>query len=361
MKRFFLFLVLAATLVLQLSILFSCNRLGEEYSSGKAILSISFIKGGEMFTKAGLNVPDTSAFLLKVTDKSGKIIYDGKYGDCPESLDVSPGSYNIRVVSSEFTKPAFDAPQFGDEQCVLVPENGIGNVKLLCRQINSGIKLKISSGFLSQCPESVLFIKSSEGKLMYSYSEKRIAYFLPGTITLLMSTGGVDQVLMVKEIHENEVLTIGVSVPITSSSSDCNFSVAVDTSRVWVNDECIIGAAGAGQEIGDALSVSEARDSAGKDDVWVCGYVVGGDLTSSSASFKYPFESRTNILLGPRSSTVDKSMCLSVQLPAGDVRDALNLVDNPSLLGKRICVKGDVVSAYYGIPGIKNTVEYQYL
>ena len=109
------------------------------------------------------------------------------------------------------------------------------------------------------------------------------------------------------------------------------------------------------------MSVFEARDSAGKDDVWVCGYVVGGDLTSSSASFKSPFESRTNILLGPRSSTVDKSVCLSVQLPAGEVRDALNLVDNPSLLGKRICVKGDIVSAYYGIPGVKNTVEYQYL
>ena len=361
MKRNPCFLLLAASLFVLLSILFSCNKLGADVASGKAVLSVSFVKGGELFTKAGFNVPDTSAFLLRITDQSGKIVFDGKYGDCPETIDVTPGSYNVRVISSEFTKPAFDSPQFGDEQCVIVPENGVGNVKLLCRQINAGIRLKISPVFLSQYPGSVLFIRSTDGKLMYSYTEKRIAYFLPGTITLLMNTGATDQVLMVKEIHENEVLTIGVSVPVESSSSDCRLTVAVDTSRVWINEECILGTADSGQDIGDALSVSEARASAGKDDVWICGYVVGGDLTSSSASFESPFESRTNILLGPRSSTIDKSVCLSVQLPAGEVRDALNLVDNPSVLGRRICVKGDIVSTYYGIPGVKNTIEYQYL
>ena len=119
MKRNHVIMVIAATLVPLLSVLFSCDRLGQDLQSRSAKLSVSFIKGGELFTKAGLNVPDTSAFLLKITDQSGKVIYNGKYGDCPESLDVSPGSYNVRVVSSEFTKPAFDAPQFGDEQCVL--------------------------------------------------------------------------------------------------------------------------------------------------------------------------------------------------------------------------------------------------
>lgn len=359
MKRSQTFLLFSVVFIALLLIASSCERLGANSCNSK--LYISFVKGGELFTKAGLNLPDTSAFLLKITDSSGKIIYNGQYGDCPESVDVSPGSYNVRVVSAEFSRPSFDSPQFGDEQCVLVPENGVGNVRLLCRQMNAGVRLKISPGFLTECPQSVLFISSSDGKLMYSYSEKRVAYFLPGTISLIMSTDGSDQVLMVKDVHENEIVSIGVSVPSASQSGDYCLSMSVDTSRVWINDECVIGSADSGLNVSDALSVSEARNSSGQSDVWVCGYVVGGDLTSASSSFSPPFESRTNILLGPRSSTADRGVCLSVQLPSGEVRDALNLVDNPSLLGKRICVRGDLVSAYYGIPGVKNTTEYQYL
>jgi hypothetical protein len=50
---------------------------------------------------------------------------------------------------------------------------------------------------------------------------------------------------------------------------------------------------------------------------------------------------------------------MSVQLPSGNFREDLNLVDNPQLLGRKICVRGDVVEAYYGIPGIKNMSEYE--
>ena len=361
MKRKWDFLTLAAFFLLLHSLVSSCDRLGSDSGSRMSRLNVSFVKGVELFTRTGLNLPDTSAFLLKITDASGKVIYNGIYGDCPESVDVSPGSYNVKVVSSEFDKPAFDAPQFGDEQCVLVPENGVGHVKLMCRQINAGVRLKISPAFLTECPQSVLFLKSAQGQLMYSYSEKRIAYFLPGTISLVMSTGGTDQILMVKEVAENEILSIGVSVPTASPTGDYSLSVSIDTSRVWTNAEYIIGNPTSGGVADDALSVADARNSAGKDDVWVCGYIVGGDMTSSSASFEAPFESRTNIILGPRSSTVDKNVCLSVQLPTGSVREALNLVDNPSVLGRRICVRGDLVSAYYGIPGMKNTTEYQFL
>jgi hypothetical protein len=47
-----------------------------------------------------------------------------------------------------------------------------------------------------------------------------------------------------------------------------------------------------------------------------------------------------------------------VQLPAGDVREALNLADNPDLLGKKVSIRGDIVSSYYGLIGLKNCTEY---
>lgn len=359
MIRIFDHLALAA--LLSSFFLCSCSRLGETHSAGMGKLTLSFVKGGELFTKSYPDLPDTSDFLLTVSDASGLVLYDGKYGGCPESVDVKAGNYQVKIMSSRSLKPAFDAPLFGDEQCVVVPAGGVGNVRLMCRQLNAGVSLDISPAFLVQCPDAVLFLKSSEGKLMYSYAEKRTAYFLPGPVSLMMSSGGKDQVLMVRELHEREMLSIRVSVPVSDTGGGKGMSVSIDTSRVWLQDDCIVGMGNSGAGLDDALGVAEARESQGADDVWVCGYVVGGDLTSSSASFDPPFESRTNILLGPRSSTADRKVCLSVQLPAGEVRDALNLVDNPSLLGRRICVRGDVVSAYYGIPGVKNTTEYQFL
>ena len=302
-------------------------------------------------------------FLLEVTDSKGKTIYKGKYGDCPEVLSVSSGSYMIKTVSSEFEQPEFSAPQYGDEQCVVVPEGGVADVKLICTQMNAGVKLRIAKNFLTECPDGVLFLKSDQGKLMYGYSEKRIAYFKPGKVSLMLSSGGVDQVLMSRTLVAQEILSLGVSVASGGTSSGTQtagrISVAVDTTRNWISDTYVIGGQNdKGSAASDAMTVSQARSAVGDKDVWVCGYIVGGDLTSASASFDEPFASRTNILLGPKSSTVDKDACLSVQLPSGDLRDVLNLVDNPRLLGTKVYLKGDIVEAYYGIPGIKNISEY---
>ena len=360
MKGNFCFCVVAAFFI-SVALQCSCSRLGEVDIHGSGRISVSFVKGAELFTKAYLNLPDTSDFLLRISTASGSVIYNGKYGDCPETLEVSPGSYTVKALSSEFTKPAFDAPQFGDEQCVIVQKNSTVNVRLLCRQKNAGIRLNISPDFLTFCPDASLFLKSDAGKLLYSYTEKRTAYFLPGAVSLIMNTGSTDQVLMTRELNESEMLTLDVAVSVSQGGKNGSLTMSIDTARVWINDECVIGAAKTGQIPDDALSVSEAREYAGMEDVWVCGYVVGGDLTSASASFTPPFESRTNILLGSRSSSRDRKTCLSVQLPDGEVREKLNLVDNPGLHGKRIAVKGDLVSAYYGIPGVKNTIEYQIL
>jgi hypothetical protein len=350
-----------AFLALLLAAIFqSCNILvGLPGSEGE--LRIAFAQGQELLTRSGLEIPDTSDFILSVKDSKGNIVYDGPYGASPEALKLKSGSYTVRVISEEFPKPAFSLPQFGDEQCVVVSAGDVVNLKLVCRQVNAGIRLKIDSGFLTKYPDGSLILKSSFGRLLYGYAEKRIAYFQPGSISLVLANGGTDEVLLTKTLLAQEILELKVKVssagsPSTESSRTDGISVSVDTSRVWLSDEYIIGG---GLSSGGVLSVAEAVDRAGEEDVWVCGYIVGGDLTSSSASFSKPFTSRTNIVLGPRSSTNEKSSCLSVQLPSGELREALNLVDNPEILGRKVCLRGDIVEAYYGIPGIKNISDYE--
>ncbi len=344
----------------------SCRMLGLDPEDQMGELRIAFARNQESLTRAGLAIPDTSDFILKITDSKGKVIYDGKYGDSPESLPLDSGSYTVTVISEEFSKPAFSAPQFGDEQCVLVPAGKSVDLKLVCGQMNSGIRLNIDSGFLEEYPEGIMMLKSSLGRLVYNYSEKRIAYFKPGDVSLVLNEGKEEKVLMTRSLKAREILELAVRVASSGSlqtgDGQSGLSVSVDTSRYWLSDEYVLGGdKGSGTGTYDAMTVSEAKEAIGEEDVWVCGYIVGGDLSSSSASFEEPFSSRTNILLGPRSSTTDKDACMSVNLPSGDLRDALNLVDNPGLLGRKICLKGDVVEAYYGIPGIRNLTEYELL
>lgn len=351
MKRFFISMLAVA----------SCQIIGTpDEDSLQGELRISFADG--LATKIVEPIPDTSDFLITVSGPDGEIIYDGSYGDSPESMMVDAGSYTIYVRSCDFSRPAFASPQFGDEQCVVVPSGGVTDVKLTCVQLNAGIRLHVDQSFLLNCPDASLFLKASSGKLMYSYSETRIAYFPPGNVSLMISEYGSDRILFTRNLQPRTVLEIAVSAAGSSGGSDSeSISVAVDTSRTWNQESYIIGGENSEGDSGttEILTVSQAMNSIGEEAVWVSGYIVGGDLSSSSASFEPPFTSRTNILLGPRSSTMDRSACLSVNLPSGRVRDALNLVDNQSLLGRKVCIKGNIVEAYYGIPGLKGIVDFE--
>ena len=107
-----------------------------------------------------------------------------------------------------------------------------------------------------------------------------------------------------------------------------------------------------------AYTVPEAYDHAGEEDTWVRGYIVGVATGSKKIVFGGPYSKNTNLILGPSDTTIVRERCLAVQLPAGKIRDSLNLVDHPGLTGREIYIKGDLVDAYYGIPGLKSPSDY---
>ena len=334
----------------------SCDRAEEGPASGE--LRLSFSEGWRHNTRSDIELPDTNDFILNVTDGAGAVIYSGAYGASPEVLHVPSGTCNVSVRSSEFRAPAFSFPVFGDDACVVVPDGGAVNVRLECRQVNAGIRLKISSDFLTSYPDGVLFVSSDDGRLMYGYSERRIAYFNPGNVSLVLSNAGVDKALLSRRLESQEILTLNVKV--AGAPARDNISIEIDTVRIWTEEDYVIGGddGNSGADPDNALSVNEARTSAGAEDVWVTGYVVGGDLSRSSMSFSPPFESATNLAIAARSSVTAKESCLSVELPSGKVRDALNLPAHPELLGRRIYLKGDIVDSYFGLSGIKNVNDF---
>lgn len=324
-------------------------------------LSLHFSDLSYLGTKASADVPDTNSFILSISDSKGKTVYYGAYGASPASFDLSPDTYSVSVVSTEFKAPKFSSPQYGDKQLVVVAPGTSCCVELLCRQMNAGMKLNVSETFLTQYPNGSLFLKNDDGKLMYGYSEKRIAYFRPGQVSLILSNGAKDEILMTRVLESQEILVLNVSASGGKMSASSGISLQVDTTRYWSTEDYVIGQGSSkGKDINSAYGVGQAASSAGTADVWVYGYIVGGDLSSSSVSFKAPFSSRTNIAISSRSSAGDRNSCMSVQLQKGKIRDALNLVDNPDNLGKEVFLKGDIVESYYGIPGIQNITEYEF-
>ncbi len=339
----------------------SCTE--EEGASGSGQLRLRFVEGAFSNVKASdTEVPDSNDFILEITGSDGSIVYSGPYGESPETITAPSGSCVIKVRSCEFSTPKFSEPQYGDDQVIVVPSGGTVDVSLNCTQLNCGIALKIGSNFLTEYPSGVFFVSSDDGKLMYSYSEQRIAYFLPGNISVILSDSGKETTLMTRTLSAREMLTVTINVSSSASAgTEEGITMQIDTTRIWEDETYDLGEDNSkGTDADNAMSVSEAKANIGKSGVWVSGYIVGGDLTSSSTgmSFSAPFSSATNLAIAARASVDSKSSCMSVQLPSGDVRDALNLVQHPDLLGRQVCLYGDITATYYGIVGLKNVSDY---
>ena len=314
-------------------------------------------------------IPDTNDFILKVSDAGGKVLYEGAYGDSPESLLVDAGSYTVAVHSIEFTAPGFSRPVYGDEQVVVVKAGASVTVRLNCVLENAGVRLQIAPDFLDSYPDGVLYLKSGETRLMYGYAEKRIAYFKPGPITLILNNRGADETLLTRTLDARTILTLNLSAPHGGAAAASSITVAVDTAKVWNNESYVIGGGSGGSTgsssdshgdgIDNAYSVAEAGDHVGEDEVWVFGYIVGGDLSTAGTTVKTSkLTKATHLAIAARSSVTAKASCIAVELPKGPVRDALNLVDHPDLIGTRVYLQGSLVSSYFGTLGLKSVSDY---
>ena len=346
---------LPALLAAFLLIPVSCQDLFRPGRTGTLLIGLS--ADITSVTRSAGEIPDSGEFLLDITDAGGGIIYRGPYAQSPDVLTLPAGSYTVSAASAEFERPTFDAPLWGDTQVVTVPAGASVAVTLECRQLNSGLHLDIDPSFRRAFPDGKLRLRSDDGSLDYAYDETRTAFFRPGTVSLSLDDGGFVQTLFSRVLERRQILSVRVSANVGTDSG--GISLQVDTSRTRLTEEFVFGGQGAA-EIGGAYDVAAARGHAGENGVWVCGYIVGVATGTGKISFGAPFSKNTNLVLGTRASTADKDHCLAVELKAGDIRNGLNLADHPELLGRKVYIRGNLVSAYYGIPGLKAPSEYQF-
>jgi predicted extracellular nuclease len=115
----------------------------------------------------------------------------------------------------------------------------------------------------------------------------------------------------------------------------------------------------------DVLTVGEAIANNNGTDKTVEGYIVGVVKGGNGASISYQLEGDftvdTNIALADSPNETDKTKLLPVQLPtANEVRASLNLKSNPTNLGKKVQITGDLL-AYFSVPGHKNADAFTFV
>ena len=111
----------------------------------------------------------------------------------------------------------------------------------------------------------------------------------------------------------------------------------------------------------------KAQGSGKTGNVWVKGYIVGyiptGGETSTTINntvFAAPTDDmKSNIVLASSADEQIATNCMAIQLPGGEVRNALNLKDNPTMLGASVMLYGSL-EKYFGGAGLKSVSYAQY-
>lgn len=90
---------------------------------------------------------------------------------------------------------------------------------------------------------------------------------------------------------------------------------------------------------------------------YIVGYVPGQKFSEAVIGLEGEV-SKTNLLLADAANETDYEKCIPVQLPSGEVRNALNLAENPENLGKEATLTGNI-EKYFGVPGFKSVTAYE--
>ena len=107
----------------------------------------------------------------------------------------------------------------------------------------------------------------------------------------------------------------------------------------------------------DAISLN---DGITKDDyVWVKATIMGIISNTSTGAYSKIEDLTEDKIVATNLAVGDGHDYLAVQLPAGDIRTALNLKDTPDNQGKTVWLLGQMMK-YCGVPGLKNVKDYSF-
>lgn len=349
-----------AGLIMAIAASQGCSQFNLEKDSGKGSISMAIGSIGQglysdgTFLKSSVNT-DTNNFILSIYSTEGERVYEGAYGSRPQEIVVTAGSYDVSIYSVKFTPPKYDAPQFGDRQTVVVADGQQARISFSCKQLNAGLKMKFTNDFIAKFPNKGVVVVQDGKQEPYDYTQNKYIYLDPHNFSIVYNKNGTDTLLLEKTLQGGQMVTMTLSYNESHTTASI-FSVQIDTTRDWLSFNYNVGL----KIPSGALTIPEAVEAIGEK-VKVFGYILGGDPSTSSIRVGPPFESKSSLVIATSMSERNRKNMMVVELPSGTVRDGLNLVNNPHLLGSPVVVTGTITESYYGYPGIKSTKSYTLL
>lgn len=141
-----------------------------------------------------------------------------------------------------------------------------------------------------------------------------------------------------------------------TTSGIANATITIETSSTTTGD----GSQQNPFTIDDVKTMNRQTSDGTK--YWVKGYIVGvvagGNNEGNITSLENPIKGASNLALADAADATDLTTMIAAQLPAGTIRTALNLLDNPGNLGKLVYVYGTLEKYFNSVPGVKNITEF---
>jgi hypothetical protein len=327
---------------------------------GQGILSLQIQNDAKVFVKSTVAVAD---YQVVITTAGGEPVLAARYAELPEQILLDPGKYKVSAVSEAFDAPAFDKPIYGAVLDVTV-EAGVNNtVQMVCAQINAGLRIVYDPDFSDAYANYSVDVSGDDGSLHYVKTELRSGYFAPGNLSIYLEIEGEDSYSLSKNVSAKDMLVLTVaSIPSTPGhAQSISLSIDVDTTRNWRREQWRPGSPADGSSPTQAYSVTEAIQLAEGEDVWICGYIVGGDVSTSAVKTTPPFTASSNLAIADSPLETERVNCMAVEISAAPkaIKDAFNMTVNGSaLLGQRVWFKGNI-AAYFGKPGVRAPKEVE--
>ena len=155
---------------------------------------------------------------------------------------------------------------------------------------------------------------------------------------------------------EGGALTIGVTATEAGAYKDTLILTAGSLVKKVEITANLVKIIGEGTEekpytIADVIALNNTQSTA----AWIEGYIVG---CVNYRTNKLDTIINTMVALADTKDITEETAFVPVALPAGKIRDAVNLKDNEGNLGLKLTIKGDLV-AYFKMPGLKNPTDYK--
>ena len=335
--------------VLLLFMMCACSKkeMPDEKATGYLTLNIS----KDASLKADVELID---FVLRISNSQAVEVLRERIGDLPDQIVLPVGGYTVEAYSAIFSEPMFDKPCYFGKTDIMIEVGETTEASLVCSQSNAGIKVVWSDSFSDLFSNYEAQITCEAGYLIYSPTETRTGYFLPGTVFIsiivdeqTINGGSItlaakDMVTLTLQPKETPAGNLSINFSIDETVNNREIEIIIDPEYTGENSET------------NPYSVAQALTRPDETGVWVVGYIVGARTTGSWSP-----TATSNIVIADVAGETDLAKTMAIQLPTGAIRDELNIVDNPTNIDKKILVKGNLVS-YFG-RGIQNVSSYSFI